>query len=273
MDDLNTLIAAIEKWGIDKGLDKADPIKQYLKVAEETGEIAAGLARKNHAEVLDAIGDVGVTLIMQAMTMGVTFYDCLQIAYDQIKGRTGDTVDGIFVKAEDLPTFIVPELGEAGNAMVAHIPEVLRPIIEEATEHFIAGVKNPEKLENIPDMFLQDIIENASKAVLAMMATNITFKDEMIKVAKVGGSAVEQEAFDRTKEAITNYIQVLYAANMFGVDIQIHIVDRSDSHLEILEGLDIDVEDFKDFASDPVREKIQEEQEERAKEQDPTKMN
>jgi NTP pyrophosphatase (non-canonical NTP hydrolase) len=99
---LEKLIEQVEQWAIDKGLDKADPTKQFLKTSEEFGEIAAALARDDMDEFKDAVGDTVVTLIILAQQKGYTLQECLQTAYDVIKGRTGQTINGIFVKSEDL---------------------------------------------------------------------------------------------------------------------------------------------------------------------------
>ncbi len=99
MDDL---VGLVEVWAVDKGLDTADSFKQFAKVAEEFGEIAAALARNNEDELRDAIGDTVVTLIILAKQNSMDLEECLQCAYDEIKDRTGKTVNGIFVKEADL---------------------------------------------------------------------------------------------------------------------------------------------------------------------------
>lgn len=100
--NLEKLVEQVEKWSIDKGLDKAESSKQFLKIAEESGEVAAALARNNMHELKDGIGDVVVTLIILAQQNGLTLEECLGQAYGEIKGRTGEMVDGVFVKSEDL---------------------------------------------------------------------------------------------------------------------------------------------------------------------------
>uniref|UniRef100_UPI00406C2EE2 MazG-like family protein n=1 Tax=Sporosarcina sp. FSL K6-1522 TaxID=2921554 RepID=UPI00406C2EE2 len=100
--NLEKLVERVEQWSIDKGLDKAESSKQYLKVGEESGEVAAALARNDKDALRDGIGDVVVTLIILAQQNGMTLEECLQQAYDEIKGRTGQMVDGVFVKSEDL---------------------------------------------------------------------------------------------------------------------------------------------------------------------------
>lgn len=85
-----------------KGLDQADPKAQFLKVAEEFGEIASAMARSNDELFKDSVGDVIVTLIILSMQKGTNVQECLEMAYNEIKGRTGKMVDGVFVKSSDL---------------------------------------------------------------------------------------------------------------------------------------------------------------------------
>ncbi|MGM0206461.1 hypothetical protein IGI96_000930 [Enterococcus sp. DIV0421] len=99
---MDELIEQVEQWAKDKGLNKADSSKQMLKVFEETGEVAAALARNNQDALRDGIGDVVVTLIILAMQNDMDLYECLNCAYDEIKGRTGKMVNGVFVKSSDL---------------------------------------------------------------------------------------------------------------------------------------------------------------------------
>lgn len=99
---MNELVKQVEQWSKDKGLDQAEPSKQFLKCAEELGECASALARGNHKALEDGIGDVVVTLIILAQQNGLTLEQCLNTAYNEIAGRTGKMVDGVFVKSEDL---------------------------------------------------------------------------------------------------------------------------------------------------------------------------
>lgn len=100
--NMKNLITQVEQWSKEKGLDQAEPTKQFLKVSEEFGEIGAALARGNEADFKDAVGDTVVTLIILAQQKGYTLEECLQVAYAEISGRTGQMVDGVFVKSEDL---------------------------------------------------------------------------------------------------------------------------------------------------------------------------
>lgn len=99
---MNELVELVEQWAKDKNLDQAEPSKQFLKVAEEFGEIGAALARNNEDDFKDAVGDTIVTLIILAQQNGTNVKECLELAYNEIKGRKGKTINGVFVKQVDL---------------------------------------------------------------------------------------------------------------------------------------------------------------------------
>ncbi|MGF2169152.1 MazG-like family protein [Enterococcus casseliflavus] len=99
---MDELVELVEQWSKEKGLNKADSSKQMLKVVEETGEVAAALARNDQDALRDGIGDVVVTLIILAMQNDMDLYECLNFAYEEIKGRTGKMFNGVFVKSSDL---------------------------------------------------------------------------------------------------------------------------------------------------------------------------
>ena len=92
----------IEQWAIDRGLHNADPSKQMLKLMEEVGELAEGLAKNNPDAVQDAIGDAYVVLTILSMQLGMDIRQCVKTAYDEIKDRKGRMVNGVFVKESDL---------------------------------------------------------------------------------------------------------------------------------------------------------------------------
>ena len=100
MTDIGITTIDIRAWARERGLHEADPNKQFLKVAEEFGEIASAMARGNKEELIDAIGDTYVTLTILAMQSGTSIEDCIKGAYDVIKQRTGRTINGIFIKDE-----------------------------------------------------------------------------------------------------------------------------------------------------------------------------
>lgn len=100
--NLNNLTANIEQWAIDRGLDEAEPEKQMLKLVEEVGEIARGLTRADLDQVIDSIGDAYVVLTILSMQLDLDIRDCIVAAYEEIKNRKGEMVNGVFVKESDL---------------------------------------------------------------------------------------------------------------------------------------------------------------------------
>lgn len=94
------LIAKIISWAKDRKID--NPILQYAKVNEEIGEIAHELTRnrRNSMELLDALGDSFVTLIILTNILGYDVNSVISSAYEVIKDRKGKTVDGSFIKNE-----------------------------------------------------------------------------------------------------------------------------------------------------------------------------
>lgn len=54
--------------------------------------------KENRDETIDALGDILVTLIIQAKMQNVDLLNCLQSAYNVISKRTGVMKDGMFVK-------------------------------------------------------------------------------------------------------------------------------------------------------------------------------
>lgn len=105
MGYINT-ITDIIRWGRDKGLN--DPKSQLNKVIEEVGEIAHEITRNNYDlnaidqpdELVDALGDSFVTLLILSDILGVDPLDAMSTALEAIKDRKGKTVNGTFVKSE-----------------------------------------------------------------------------------------------------------------------------------------------------------------------------
>ena len=94
------LITKIISWAKDRKID--NPILQYAKVNEEIGEIAHELtrSRRNSIELVDALGDSFVTLIILTNILGYDVNGVISSAYEVIKDRKGKTVDGSFIKNE-----------------------------------------------------------------------------------------------------------------------------------------------------------------------------
>ena len=101
MKDYFELEVCVEQWAKDKGIfDKATPIKQAMKTVEEVTELCNAILDNDIVEIKDAIGDIVVTLIIQAKMQGMTIEECLNAAYDVISKRTGKMINGTFVKDE-----------------------------------------------------------------------------------------------------------------------------------------------------------------------------
>lgn len=99
MSAFDTLNAQVIGWAEDKGiLDKSDPKSQCLKSVSEMGELADAILAKDEAEIIDALGDVMVTLIILAELNNLNIVDCLASAYTTISTRTGSMHNGAFVK-------------------------------------------------------------------------------------------------------------------------------------------------------------------------------
>lgn len=58
-----------EQWFKDRGLDGANPKDQLLKLVEEFGELAGGIARNNKEMIVDAIGDIQVVCIGMSLQL------------------------------------------------------------------------------------------------------------------------------------------------------------------------------------------------------------
>lgn len=99
---MTELVMLIEDWARDRGLDKADATKQMLKLMEETGELAQGMAKNKPEQIEDSIGDIVVVLVVLSLQLGLSIADCVRLAYEEIKDRKGKMINGVFVKEEDL---------------------------------------------------------------------------------------------------------------------------------------------------------------------------
>nr|WP_251669891.1 MULTISPECIES: MazG-like family protein [unclassified Sporosarcina] len=100
--DLQQTTNKIRNWAIYRSLDEASPRDQFIKLHEETGEIATALLKNKPADLKDGIGDAFVVLTILAMQLGTSIEECAAIAYEEIKDRKGKMVNGVFVKEADL---------------------------------------------------------------------------------------------------------------------------------------------------------------------------
>tara|TARA_Y100000114_G_C11733932_1_gene315111 strand:- start:191 stop:484 length:294 start_codon:yes stop_codon:yes gene_type:complete len=89
----------IRSWAKKRDLYKKGDVKtQFLKLQEETGELAQALLNKDEIEIQDAIGDIVVVLTNLAWLADYRIEDCIDAAYQEIKDRKGKMKNGTFKK-------------------------------------------------------------------------------------------------------------------------------------------------------------------------------
>ena len=77
---------------------------EAVEVQEEGEETFYNIKSKlvnTEEEVKDALGDILVTIIIQAEMQGLKLEDCLESAYNVISKRSGQMIGGQFVKNEN----------------------------------------------------------------------------------------------------------------------------------------------------------------------------
>lgn len=111
----NELEQKVIEWGKEKGiLEKATPLTQIQKTEEEFNELKEAITAQRNGldfyynlkgkrvntkeEIIDGLGDVIVTLILQSKMQNISLLDCLESAYNVISKRTGKMINGQFVK-------------------------------------------------------------------------------------------------------------------------------------------------------------------------------
>jgi hypothetical protein len=122
MNTKMSLEEKVQQWFVDRNLHEANPVKQFLKLMEESGELFEGIAKDksdlgNIAQKLYAHvchNETQIPLIKPDLMFldsvvstvsfcnGTTAENCLEEAYEVIKDRKGKMIDGVFVKEEDL---------------------------------------------------------------------------------------------------------------------------------------------------------------------------
>ena len=103
----------VEDWAKDKDLlHRKNAPKQFMKFIEEVFEFKTEMDNElsytdpyvdEAVERLELeMGDIFVTLIILCDQLNLDPVDCLGRAYEKIKDRQGRTINGTFVKSEDL---------------------------------------------------------------------------------------------------------------------------------------------------------------------------
>ena len=99
---MEQLIGKVEKWFIDRNLHTLNGAGQLTKLTEEVRELEDAFINDDRAEEIDAVGDIMVVLIGYCMQRNLSLQLCLESAYEEIKDRKGEVVDGVFIKEADL---------------------------------------------------------------------------------------------------------------------------------------------------------------------------
>lgn len=99
MKSYNELEALVIAWATQKGiLENGTTLSQAMKTSEEVYELQDAIFNNDTEEIIDALGDILVTIIIQAEMQGLSLVECLESAYNVIAKRTGKMVGGQFVK-------------------------------------------------------------------------------------------------------------------------------------------------------------------------------
>ena len=94
---IETYEELIAQWHHDRNLiEGATDKDQICKLIQEVGELSDNACKGN--DMRDDIGDIMVVLINIMERNGHSMEECLRVAYEDIKDRTGRMVDGIFIK-------------------------------------------------------------------------------------------------------------------------------------------------------------------------------
>ena len=94
---MKTLEDKIVQWHRDRNLvDGSTDHQQFEKLLEEVEELRLNIM--NSQPIVDDVGDIIVVLINLCERNGLTLKECMAHAYNDIKDRRGQMVDGLFVK-------------------------------------------------------------------------------------------------------------------------------------------------------------------------------
>ena len=110
----NELKNLVEDWAKDKDLPhRKNAPKQFLKMIEEVFEFKSEMdlvERTEHDKLREIyidrmkneMGDIVVTIIILCKQLDIDPLICLEKAYNKIAKRSGKTINGTFIKEEDL---------------------------------------------------------------------------------------------------------------------------------------------------------------------------
>ena len=96
--DYFELEACIIAWAKEKRIMRDSySFKQIVKTQEKLNVLMNAVLDKDKAQVKKSLGDVMVTLLIQAEMQGVTLEDCMTDVYKDISKRKGKMINGLFV--------------------------------------------------------------------------------------------------------------------------------------------------------------------------------
>ena len=100
MSTFNIIELDVVRGGEARGIiQNSTSAAQVKKTQEEVQELVDAIAANDKAGIIDAIGDVMVTLTMIAAIEDLPLVACYQAAYDQIKNRKGYLdANGLWIK-------------------------------------------------------------------------------------------------------------------------------------------------------------------------------
>ena len=102
--NLNDLQDSVTNWAHARNLINGTTTeKQFIKLSEELGEVAACIAKDQPSALESELGDMLVVINNIAQQNGLTLESCLNKAWLKIKDRKGMMIDGYYVKDADLP--------------------------------------------------------------------------------------------------------------------------------------------------------------------------
>lgn len=86
-------------WAKERNLIKlGNAPKQLIKLSEEVGELSSAFLKNEYPEIKDAIGDIMIVLTILCEQLSIDMNQCYEDAYNVIKNRTGQTINGTFVR-------------------------------------------------------------------------------------------------------------------------------------------------------------------------------
>lgn len=93
---METLSSLIIEWAKEKNIDNKE--RQYLKIVEEVGETCGAILKNNREEIIDGIGDIGVTIIIYAWQRhsNLDFEKCRETQEKEITTSEDVIVENIF---------------------------------------------------------------------------------------------------------------------------------------------------------------------------------